>query len=197
MASLPEWWSNNDWFTRGDYNIKWDSMLDYEVQKEDIMAKSKWFRKWYVPRSKGGFYTVSISRDGKEWGCSCPNWKFRREQCKHIKEIQSGGGLSYQKPSYILTKNVLRPEYDEDSNTLNIPLENGKEFPTEMNVCICYYMLMYGYTIGEIRSIRNLPTTWTINFIQEEYAFHGDQKLPKKWFGAAPVKNRKVRKLAI
>lgn len=31
-------------------------------------------------------YIVARHRDG-HWACSCPVWKFRRQQCKHIDEV--------------------------------------------------------------------------------------------------------------
>jgi hypothetical protein len=33
-------------------------------------------------------YIVARKQDGT-WGCSCPQWKFRRQQCKHIEEVLS------------------------------------------------------------------------------------------------------------
>lgn len=53
----------------------------------------KWVKSWDVEAwssSKGEMktYRVSIGVHG-EWGCSCPHWKFRRECCKHIQEIQA------------------------------------------------------------------------------------------------------------
>lgn len=32
-------------------------------------------------------YVVSEMKDGT-WRCSCPQWKYRRKQCHHIKEAQ-------------------------------------------------------------------------------------------------------------
>jgi hypothetical protein len=49
----------------------------------------KWLKKWNVnSHSSDKVYVVSESENG-EWGCSCPVWKFRRLECKHIKEIRS------------------------------------------------------------------------------------------------------------
>ena len=31
-------------------------------------------------------YVVSKHREG-HWACSCPVWKFRRQQCKHIARV--------------------------------------------------------------------------------------------------------------
>lgn len=34
-------------------------------------------------------YTVALYSDGT-YGCACPVWKFRRQQCKHIQDVQAG-----------------------------------------------------------------------------------------------------------
>jgi len=53
----------------------------------------KWVKKWDVEsRNSGKPYVVSISVDG-EWGCSCPNWIFRRhkpdyKECDHITDTK-------------------------------------------------------------------------------------------------------------
>ena len=63
----------------------------------------KWIKKWKVPKSLGdGFWTVSLS-DENTWGCSCPIWIFRRQECHHIKLVKNGGG--------ILKERVKKPEY--------------------------------------------------------------------------------------
>jgi hypothetical protein len=48
----------------------------------------KWIKKWNVESESGkGSYVVSLS-DQNEWGCSCPVWKFRRQECKHIRRVK-------------------------------------------------------------------------------------------------------------
>jgi len=48
----------------------------------------KWIKKWNIESESGnGNYVVSLS-DENEWGCSCPVWKFRRQECKHIKRVK-------------------------------------------------------------------------------------------------------------
>lgn len=50
----------------------------------------KWVRKWKVPKSQGNdFWTVSVDAAGL-YGCSCPVWKFRRQECKHIAAVKDG-----------------------------------------------------------------------------------------------------------
>ena len=51
----------------------------------------KWVRKWTSEswaRGKNGHWVVSVSVDGV-WGCSCPDWIFRRNECHHIQEIKA------------------------------------------------------------------------------------------------------------
>jgi hypothetical protein len=49
----------------------------------------KWVKKWYVPSDSDNRckYTVSISVD-EVWGCSCPHWKFRKQECNHIQKVK-------------------------------------------------------------------------------------------------------------
>jgi hypothetical protein len=50
---------------------------------------ARWVRGWDVESdSSDKIYRVSLG-DNEEWGCSCPVWKFRRQECKHILKIKS------------------------------------------------------------------------------------------------------------
>lgn len=50
---------------------------------------ARWVRGWDVKSDMGrDTYRVSIS-DNEEWGCSCPVWKFRRKECKHILQVKA------------------------------------------------------------------------------------------------------------
>ena len=56
-------------------------------------------------------YIVGVSVDG-EYGCSCPHWKFRRQECKHIKSVKAERGASRAEPpsqGRVRIKEVLRP----------------------------------------------------------------------------------------
>ena len=46
-----------------------------------------WVEKYKI-RGEHGVYTVSIDDKGM-WGCSCPVWKFKRRQCKHIDALET------------------------------------------------------------------------------------------------------------
>ena len=49
---------------------------------------SRWIQSFEVPSTSGrGTYTVSLDKQG-HFGCSCPQWKFRRVECKHIARIK-------------------------------------------------------------------------------------------------------------
>lgn len=51
----------------------------------------KWVKKWVAPSSsrEGNSYIVSQDEEGN-YGCSCPVWKFRRKDCKHIEAAKAG-----------------------------------------------------------------------------------------------------------
>lgn len=57
----------------------------------------RWIKRWKVPNSNGGEYTVAVDKDGI-WGCSCPVWKFQklsfadRKQCHHIFQVKTSEG---------------------------------------------------------------------------------------------------------
>ena len=52
-----------------------------------------WIAKWSVPGSKPGVnWTVAVDNKG-EFGCSCPVWKFKRKECKHIIRIKTQGAV--------------------------------------------------------------------------------------------------------
>ena len=49
----------------------------------------KWIEKIPVDsETSDTTYVVGISAEG-EYGCSCPNYKFRRAQCKHIQSVKA------------------------------------------------------------------------------------------------------------
>jgi len=50
----------------------------------------KWVKRWEVPKSDGvGYWIVAIDEDSN-YGCSCPVWKFRRQECHHIRLVKEG-----------------------------------------------------------------------------------------------------------
>jgi hypothetical protein len=54
------------------------------------MRRDKWLKRWQVPSSSdNGVWTVAVDADGN-YGCSCPVWRFRRQECHHIKMVKEG-----------------------------------------------------------------------------------------------------------
>lgn len=45
-------------------------------------------RTYQIPGSKGNVYTVTI--DGPRMSCTCPQNQFRKQICKHIKQVLEG-----------------------------------------------------------------------------------------------------------
>ena len=132
----------------------------------------KWIKKWIVEsESSNKKYTVSLS-DENTWGCSCPVWKFRRQECKHIirvklnperyKEINE----QLSKPEYVLAR-VEKPTYDKKNNRLLIPLIWILPYDVHMEAFICYTMVKYGYKWKEVVEIRCLNPTWTLKKVKE------------------------------
>lgn len=54
----------------------------------ELITKKPWIRRWEMDsHSSNSVYIVGLKTDGT-LGCSCPAWKFRREECKHIREVK-------------------------------------------------------------------------------------------------------------
>lgn len=50
-----------------------------------------WVKKYKVKSFTSNVeYVVSVNEKG-QWACSCPHWKFRRAQCKHINYVRNQG----------------------------------------------------------------------------------------------------------
>jgi len=76
---------------------------------------SKWVQIYEVPASKmGNFWTVAIDRDGN-YGCSCPVWKFRRLECKHIIQIKEKLKRNKSLENHLIDfKNKILEELNEE-----------------------------------------------------------------------------------
>lgn len=58
---------------------------------------SKWVTTYQLIGSNNEKYTVSIDADGN-YGCSCPAWKFKKQECKHIIKIKENLQLYARRP---------------------------------------------------------------------------------------------------
>lgn len=72
----------------------------------------KWVRKWTSESwtdKHGKCYVVSVSVDGV-WGCSCPEWIFRRNECHHIQEVKAAENWKEGDLKSLLQLTALRVE---------------------------------------------------------------------------------------
>lgn len=140
----------------------------------------RWVKRWEVPKSSGdGFWIVAIDRNGN-YGCSCPRWKFHREECHHIQLVKNGGGEIKEKPKYILAK-VRKPIYRKKANELLVPLVAIPD-ALMMEATIYFYLLKFGYSMGEVREVRRIPSDWTAKAIIAHVEKHGEVEYPKNWY---------------
>ncbi len=153
------------------------------------MAKDKWVQRFMVPGSNGAVWTVGIDAEGG-FGCSCPVWKFKREECKHIREIkrevkdnidilEANLPREANKPNVVLAK-VHKPELRDGK--LYIPLVPFGN--VDMAATIIYHMMKYGYTMREIRKIRGTccPESWTAKAVLEHIKVYGEAQYPPDYY---------------
>lgn len=146
----------------------------------------KWVKKWTVPSNSNPdkSYVVSQAEDGT-WGCSCPHWKFRRQECSHIAHIQATkpdpNGEVKPKPTIIPAK-VFKPTYKPESNELWMPLIPLNPNSVNVTATICYVAMKYGYSITELRDRYHLPSSWTKETILNHIEKYGEYELPKDYY---------------
>jgi len=73
------------WDFRKKCGKKYGSNDNRPCRKEDRWRKDE--SKCPYPINQPTKYIVAETLDG-EWQCSCPVWKFRRQQCHHIRKAQ-------------------------------------------------------------------------------------------------------------
>jgi len=164
-----------------------------------VTKTDRWIKRWQVPSfSEDKEYTVALDKDGN-YGCSCPAWKFRRQECHHIKLVKMGGGKPTtrpQRPRYVLAQ-VNKPTYKPDTFELLIPLVAIPDVMM-MEATICFYMLKYGYSMREVREARHIPAQWTVAAIFAHIERHGEAEYPEGWYNSfgAPQKAAVPSRLA-
>lgn len=145
--------------------------------------KDRWVKRWEVPKSSGdGDWIVAIDKNG-DYGCSCPVWKFKRQECHHIKLVKMGGGDIIEKvnrPEYVLAA-VNKPILNEKKNQLLCPLVAIPD-AMMMEATICFYLLRNGYSMGEVRELRHIPREWSGQAIMAHIERHGEAEYPEGWY---------------
>ena len=146
------------------------------------MKRGKWIKKWTVAGSTCD-WIVSLAESG-EYGCSCPLWKFRREQCHHIQYIRDHPDLAANAPA-ILPEYVLtvcgQPQRKDDR--LLIPLVTPGN--THQEATICAFLLGQGYSMKAVREVRgHVPRKWTAAAIKAYVADRGPAEFPPPHLGS-------------
>jgi len=69
---------------------------------EAKVYSNKWDVRSHSDPSK--FYTVSLTEDG-QYECSCPQWIYRRRECKHIQQVKNSpiGAVTVTKTAAVFT----------------------------------------------------------------------------------------------
>lgn len=137
---------------------------------------SKWIQSFEVPSTtRNETYIVSLNAQGG-FGCSCPQWKFRRGECKHIQKIKAdvrqGPGPAHHSIPTCLPANV--PEVRlRDSETLLVPLlQLGNH---HFLATLVVDLLLHGIPFEDIRRRYHLPPHATRAHYIEYVLAHGRQ----------------------
>ena len=135
---------------------------------------SKWVKRWRVEGSNDNEYIVAQGEMGK-FGCSCPAWKFRRIECKHIKYIKNHNPTANMIETIAIKKPELRyynmehPGYDKENNIIKSPLIRIEPFDLTLEVEIDVMMMENGYSLSDVKETRHLPRQWTKRAIYDHY----------------------------
>ena len=139
-----------------------------------VARKSKWVRRWEVAASNGGTWIVAQDKDG-EYGCSCPVWKFKRQECHHIAAIKRDPSEEITEPTFEYRLAMVdRPQRKD--GLLLIPLVAFGN--TNQEATVCNFLLEQGWPMGEVRRQRHIPREWTAQAIRGHARAHGEAAFP-------------------
>ena len=97
-----------------------------------------WIEKYEVPKSKGDGNWIVSKSDTEQWGCSCPVWKFKRQECKHIRAVKDGTFENKnERIPKILLANVEQVSKEEE--TILLPLMPFGDTHFEATLCYDLY----------------------------------------------------------
>jgi 23S rRNA U2552 (ribose-2'-O)-methylase RlmE/FtsJ len=112
---------------------------------------ARWVKKWAIEGSNGNVWIVSRDEGGR-WGCSCPQWKFRRKNCKHIIAVMLRGeedGGRQARPG-----NVGEVVIDEKENVVLYPLVPIEPFNSHLVATIIYDLMRAGVDLKQVEEYR-------------------------------------------
>lgn len=84
---------------------------------------------------------------------------------------------------------VPKPRYDEETDTLFLPLIKLPD-TTMMEVTVVYWLIKFGYSMEEIRTLRNIPSDWTAQAVNDFIARNGEAEYEEQHH-ELPLKGRK------
>jgi hypothetical protein len=111
------------------------------------MKNDRWVKRWQIEGSNGNTWTVAIDKEGG-YGCSCPVWKFKREECHHILQVKQNGGKEIKQRT-AMPGNVGQVTIDGD-NVLYplVPIPSGADLPAT----IIYDMMRANVSVDYIKN---------------------------------------------
>ncbi len=115
---------------------------------------------WVIPSESETGKTYTVTKDVDAYSCSCPNWIYRRRQCKHILNV-CDGRVDYQPPHKpILLGGV--GEVTEREDDILIPLIPLDGNMTDVLATALYDLMCLGVSWGATRKAYNIvPKGWT------------------------------------
>lgn len=146
------------------------------------MAKVVYKKQWAVPSDvdPDKTYKVSLTFDG-EYKCSCPRWIFKREQCKHIRDVQAGvyDDMPAEVPEFVIVPcNVRQVELNDDRRTVCVPLVPIGD--TNFTATVVYDALQFGVPWKTIADFEHLPNSWRKDKVVA-YVKHFGRKIYGEW----------------
>lgn len=141
------------------------------------METDKWVHRWYVERSTGdGTWTVAQDKDGN-WGCSCPVWKFKRQECHHIAAVKINP-LAYETQNPVTLPDIVPGNVEQVTVTKKYclhPLVPLDGMGGEVLATILFDCLQLGYSWGMLKKrFSNLvPHSWTRKAVIAHVEYHG------------------------
>lgn len=149
----------------------------HNASKEAVVMK--WVRSFDVPSSTGdGSWTVSQG-DDQSWGCSCPQWRFRKQQeCKHIRRIKDrlNAGPVQPRPRILELIVAQVPEVTQASDAaLLVPVIPPND--VHVLVTVAFDLYAWGVPWATIKDRYQLSKTYTKEECFRYIQTHGRKRL--------------------
>lgn len=102
--------------------------------------KRRWVKQWDSPSHSNPDKTYKVSQDNLgNFGCSCPVWKFRRKECKHIQQVKHHLNIDND-----YGRTLFRPIFNFlPSNQDHVTVERKVDFETKTENVIISFPLIH------------------------------------------------------